>query len=160
MVQLVTQTLSLLESYIVEFIHSVLHLVIKSPSLGALRALFHFSEPEDTIVHKGYPRANGAERQLPQPKQQGVICVMAAQRTEATVKESFPDEGTFELSFKGCGINWVKKGKYVQAKDVLKRNETTAQFKHTVVPSGRRKGCVYVGFGSDEQSIRKQRTPI
>lgn len=111
MVQLVTQILSL-KSHIVTFIHSALHLVIKSPLLAALFASAPCSGPGDTIVHKGCLQANGVERQLPWPEQEDIICVVAAQKREAGVRESFPEEGTFELSFKGHGINWVKKGKY------------------------------------------------
>lgn len=38
---------------------------------------------------------------------------VAAQNREAGVRESFPEKGLVELSFKGCGISWVKKGQDV-----------------------------------------------
>lgn len=44
-------------------------------------------------------------------------------------RDSFPDEGTFELNFKGGGIDWVTKKEYIPGRGASQKNETTAEFK-------------------------------
>lgn len=149
MVQLVTQTLSLLKSCNVTFIHSVLYLVIKSFSLGALHALTPFSGLGNIIVHMGCLQAYGAERQLPHPEWQCPLCCGHREKGSRS-------QGKLPKRSHIWGNSVGKEGKVHSHRRVKPQPNSNRQ----LFSSGWREGGMYVGLGSDGCSVRKQRTPI
>lgn len=66
------------------------------------------------------PSGSWGRKTIISTRHQGVICAVTAQKRGAGVRESFPEEGIFELTFQGCGVNWVQMGQYVPGRGSIR----------------------------------------